>query len=514
MLDRLFANTLYPTGLEFSRVEGYPNSDAGILLIPGRYWAGREAEISVAISRYSWCLMIVTSDEESLFDTGKIDHPAVRFWIQTPRVGRDYGTARFIPLGFPPYFDHLEPATRNLDVFLAGQCTHQRRKEAFAALEPGERRRIEPTTGFLQGMDPAEYVRCMSAAKVAPAPSGAVSPDSFRVWEALEAHAIPVADDVSPTYDSRGYWRMLLGDPPFPILTDYSNLPGWIDDLLADWPRNANRVTGWWLTRKRLMRDWLRADLAALGADVPDLPRVTVLVTCSPIPSHPSTHILEETIASVRERLPRAEIFLVFDGVRPEQEARRADYEEFIRRALWLADHEWGNVLPFIHDEHLHQGECARRAVEAMTTPLLLFMEHDTPLTGEISFADIAATIEAGDANVVRFAHEAAIHPEHRYLMLDTDPQDVRGVPMMRTAQWSNRPHLASVAWYRVLLEHHFPPGLKDFIEDRCYGPLVNAVDRDGVMGWLGWRTWIYTPEGNIQRSFHTNGRAGENKFD
>jgi len=241
---------------------------------------------------------------------------------------------------------------------------------------------------------------------------------------------------------------------------------------------------------------------------------ITVLVTCSPIPTHPRSHILEETIASVRDRLPAAEIVLVFDGVRPEQEHRRSDYELFMQRALWLADHKWHNTLPLINDEHVHQAVAAKRALEHIHTPVLLFVEHDTPLMGEIPWADISETIRHGDANIVRLHHEASILEPHRYLMLDDQPQKIRGVPMMRTIQWSQRPHLASVAWYRSLLDRWFPGDEKDFIEDRVYGRLIEDHKRDGDMGWLGWRTWIYTPDGNIQRSYHSDGRAGEGKFD
>lgn len=271
LLDDLLAGELWPHGIEFERLEAFPAAADGIVLIvPGRYWADPTAEIGQAISKYRWVLAFRTSDEEDLFDIRKVVHPSILWWVQTPRVGVDYGTARFLPLGYTPHCDLMpvEPPEKLLDLFLACQDTHSRRHEAFAALQSGERRRIEPSPGFTQGMDPAEYVRCMTAAKVAPAPSGAVSPDSFRVWEALEAHAIPIADDVSPTYDSRGYWRMLLGDPPFPILADYQDLPGWVDDMLSDWPRQANRVTAWWIQTKRGLARMLREDLTALGANI------------------------------------------------------------------------------------------------------------------------------------------------------------------------------------------------------------------------------------------------------
>ncbi|MFC9432716.1 hypothetical protein [Nocardia sp. NPDC057030] len=511
ILDLLFANRLYPTGLEFGRHEGYPDADGTILIVPGRYWAGREAEISDAVARYDWLLLIVTSDEESTFDATRIRHPRMRCWIQTPRVDRDYGDARLIPLGFPPHFDDLPaPDGRPTEVFLAAQNTHTRRVEAFAALARDTHiQRVHGSAGFTLGLSPQEYVRQMCRARVAPAPSGAFSPDTFRLWEALEAHTIPIADDRSPVYDSRGYWQRTAPGTPFPVLADYADLPGYIGDVLADYPRRANRATAWWMARKRQMAQWVGDDLTALGARLSYTDRlpITVMVSTSPIPSHPDTAIIDETIASVRAQLPDSEIVLMHDGVRPDQQHRRADYETYIQRVLWSADHQWRNVLPLIFDDHLHQAGCTIRALEHVRTPLLLFIEGDTPLTGEIPWAAISDTIVHGDANVVRFSHEAHILDVHRYLTLDADPQTVRGVPMTRTIQWSQRPHLASVAWYRNTLDRHFRTGTTDFIEEVFHGRLIEAHRRDGDMGWLTWRTWLYTPPGDIKRSYHLDGR-------
>ncbi len=518
MVDHLLSGALYPHGLDLENVEAWPDADGIVLIIPARYFVDRTVEISEAISRYRWVLAFRCGDEEDLFDISQVRHPNIRWLVQTPRVGKDYGDARFIPIGYPPHFSGLIEAGKSLDVVLVGQRTHERRDQAFDALTHVVRPKyVQATDGFTKGLQPAEYAHLMTMAKVAPCPAGPASPDTFRACEALEAHAIPILDDIAATGDGYGYWERMFPGSPLPILTDYASLPGYIGDALADYPRNANRITAWWIAQKRAMGAWLREDLAALTAPTPDeRSLITVLISVSPIPSHPGLAIIEDTIESVRAaQLPESEIILMFDGVRPEQESRRADYEEHIRRVLWMADHQWGNVLPLIADDHLHQAVCTKRALAQVHTPLLLFMEHDTPLTdGEIPWDDITGTVLHGDANVVRLHHEASILAPHKHLMLDTEPQKVRGVPMMRTVQWSQRPHIASTAWYRELLDRWFPNDERDFIEDSVYGRLIAAHERDGDMGWLGWRTWIYTPEGNIQRSYHTDGRAGEDKFD
>lgn len=273
MLRLLLDGELYPHGLDVKHFKGYPpNLDGCILVVPGRYWAEAMPDIEDAVASYKWLLLIRTSDEEDLFDVNQFAGPEqTKFWVQTPRTVGDYGDARLFGVGFTPHFNNLpkDPPGKNLAVFLSAQDTHERRHEAFRAcqhLSDGLRTLVRPTKGFTQGMSATEYVGSMLSAAVAPAPSGAVSPDSFRLFEALEAHCVPIADTVSPIDGPTDYWRRLFPDAPFPVLTAYRDMPGYVDDALKDWPRNANRIAAWWVAQKRRYTHWLVDDLKALGA--------------------------------------------------------------------------------------------------------------------------------------------------------------------------------------------------------------------------------------------------------
>jgi len=238
---------------------------------------------------------------------------------------------------------------------------------------------------------------------------------------------------------------------------------------------------------------------------------LTVVTPVSPIKSHPDTAILNETIGSVRKLFPTAEIFLTFDGVRDEQESRQADYDEFIRRALWMADHSWGNVVPFLFDTHEHQSGMMHHIIDKIPTTLLMYVEQDTPLvTDEPTDIDaITDFILGGYSNVVRLYHEGVMPEEHHHLMHG------RHNEFIETSQWSQRPHIASTAYYRRILGSHFTADAKCFIEDRMYGILEEADRIDGYQGWVQHRVHIYDPgNGNMKRSYHTDGRAGEAKYD
>ena len=240
--------------------------------------------------------------------------------------------------------------------------------------------------------------------------------------------------------------------------------------------------------------------------------KITVLVPTSPIPSHPDTRIIEETINSVRTHLPKSEIILMIDGVRSEQKEKAEVYQEYIRRLLHISNKQ--RCYPIIHQHHQHQANMTINALEHVRTPLILFVEHDTPITPdrEIDWQGISEAVLSGQADLVRLHHEAFILDVHKYLMFDTEPQLISGAPMMRTQQWSQRPHIASTSFYRRILNNHFN-GNNTMIEDKMYG-VVEQACQDGVQGWYNFRLWIYTPSGDIKRSYHLDGREGEPKYE
>jgi hypothetical protein len=243
---------------------------------------------------------------------------------------------------------------------------------------------------------------------------------------------------------------------------------------------------------------------------------ITAVVPVSVIKSHPSTEILEQTLDSIRHHLPDSEIILTFDGVRDEQYKYRLLYEEHIRRVLWLADKHYGNVCPYIFDEHQHQTGMLRHVLDDIRTPLMLYVEQDTPLVTDepIDWYGVEWMLEFGYSNVVRFHHEAVLPEPHQHLMHGYEEVPVE-TKFLRTSQWSQRPHVASVAYYRRILKSHFSPNAKCFIEDKMHGVVDEAYNLDGELGWAQHRLHIYDPgQGNMKRSYHTDGRAGGPKYD
>lgn len=236
---------------------------------------------------------------------------------------------------------------------------------------------------------------------------------------------------------------------------------------------------------------------------------ITVVIATSVLPSHPSTAIIDETIASIRHHLPVSEIILQMDGIRDEQVDRTDDYIEYKKQVYWKALHEWHNVLPIEFDKHSHQSTMMAETFQYIKTPLMLYVEGDTPLTTakSIDWDACKKMIYDGDANTIRFHHEDVIPKDHQHLMLETQGD------FIRTYQWSQRPHLSSVMYYKESVIPQVPSN--QFIEDTYHGVLHNAWNDYGMIGWHKHRLWIYYPDKgvHIKRSENLDGRAGGLKY-
>lgn len=507
-----------------------PDGEGAVVLVPARFQDGDAALLNRAIEPLPWVVLILTSDEEASFPVEDLRHSNLTLWVQYPRPGQ-HDRARRLPLGpttdtpMLRLVDEQPVDRRPLDWFFAGQVTHHRRVTMARALVGRERGLMVASSEFAGGLDQRSYLERLASAKVVVAPSGPVSPDSFRLWEALEAVALPIGDARASHYDPPdgvAYWPWLLDqDPPFPIVEDWDTVGDVIDEALERWPENAVRAAAWWQQHKRRLGLRFDADLTAATGHAPRAEKIsdliTVVITTSPIPSHPSTDVIDTTLASIRAQQPlaNAEVLVAADGIPPGLEHRTEAWWHYLRRLVWqIARDRHGRCVPLIAGEWGHQALTTARALEQVTTPLVLFMEHDTPIIGEVDWDGLGKAVLSGQANVIRLHHETGVLDEHRYLMVDQDPQEVCGVPLLRAAQWSQRPHLASTEFYRQLLFDYFSPAARTMIEDCLHGVVANAWDELGEDGWDRFRLWLYAPGPDMKRSTHLDGRGGDPKGD
>lgn len=484
------------------------------------------------VDRWDWSIIIATSDESGAFpwDRANLPEHKTALWVQTPNPDRPYppGT-HFFPLGSPsPARDAVWSSEKDLDICLVGQNTHQRRRDCFRSVHryadrhPNRHVYLLETTGFTLGLPRDDYLDLMARTRVAPCPAGAVSPETFRMYEALDAGAVPILDALRADGSMSGYWEMLLPHDDLATGLSPGSVVSWdeIETVMAVYGNDkaAALMSSWWKQWKRretyALRDQVAEFIGVRGErpDVDDL--ISVVVPTSPIPSHPSTDVIDATIASIRERLPYAQIHILVDGVRDEQRHLEAVYWEYARRLCGRVNSD-PTIIPWVHHGHRHQSGMFRHVLQHLDTPYVLFVEHDTPLVGEIEFENVVFAMEHDEVAMMRFHHEVAIHPDSAHLFLETEPRV--GVPYLRTVQWSQRPHLARTDWYRDIMATYFGWESRTMIEDVMHGAVQtgHVGNPTALMkGWQQWRMALWAPEANLLRSTHLDGRGTEEKFD
>lgn len=246
-------------------------SENVIVVLPGQHHADDIDRFNIDISRFSSVVLCLVGDEESLFDTSRLNHPNLKLWIQSRRTLAQDRASHFIPWGYTQETRKYLPGCskeKTLDWFFSGQVTHVRRQQCTNVLRRLPNGVLNHTPGFTQGFSREEYYRFMAKTKLAICPAGYITPDSFRIWEALEAGCIPIVDGMTPQPERCGvahWWNILLGEePPFPVVYDWNDLPRVIDEQLQNWEYNAMRIHFWWENYKQKLGIHLFHDATGL----------------------------------------------------------------------------------------------------------------------------------------------------------------------------------------------------------------------------------------------------------
>lgn len=240
--------------------------------------------------------------------------------------------------------------------------------------------------------------------------------------------------------------------------------------------------------------------------------QLTILIPTSPIPSHPSCAILDETVSNVR-KYTDAKIIIMIDGCHESLQHRMEDYRKYIDEVgRNIESKKYGDCKAIVFNEHTHQVKMTKTVLrDEVTTPLIFFVEHDTHIAGDIPFQQICDLVESDkDINYIRFSIFDQMPYEHWYLMISKQPALHKGIPLIHTIQFSARPHIAKSNWYRNLLIDYFNENDICMIEDKIHGVVQDKYKhlKGDIFG-----LYIYAPEGNMLRSFHSDGRGTDEKI-
>ena len=229
----------------------------------------------------------------------------------------------------------------------------------------------------------------------------------------------------------------------------------------------------------------------------------TCIIPTSPIPSHPSTALIDEVITNFRFHFPDGPVVIMADGVWDGVKHRVEQYSEYLTRLK----NRHPNTKLIVWPLHRSQAFMSRWTLEGYTvnTKFILFNEHDIPLRTDIhiDWDTIFGLLHCGRTDVVRLCgFGEGIHRDHEYL--GQGYEEFNGSTFYKTRQWSQWPHVSTKNFYLQMLAKHFQDGEIKMIEER-----MHSVCQIPAGNWI--RIWEYLPEGADKRCFtHLQGRQND----
>lgn len=241
---------------------------------------------------------------------------------------------------------------------------------------------------------------------------------------------------------------------------------------------------------------------------------ITVVITTSPIPSHPSTAIIDAAYGSIRHHLPSSQILILMDGVREEQNHLRAQYEEY-KKNLFCKN--YANVHMIEFPNFKHQAGMMREVLREniIKTPLVFWVEHDFPLNYTfIKWEEVVKTLLSGEIHCLRFCHDSDAryfdrpHQQEQFKNLTGHEMSLYinqfGLRLLPVINMDTLPHIATIDFYRFII------GLFQEAKIHIDCPQMNSVLE---LSYPTWKVALYAPEGNMKRFEGFGARGSEPKY-
>ena len=198
---------------------------------------------------------------------------------------------------------------------------------------------------------------------------------------------------------------------------------------------------------------------------------LTLILNTSPSPAHPSTRLVEETVASLWHHCPAlrtCRLLLVADGHKPRASGYRlkagqvdgdlaARYAVYLRRLQHLTQSRssllFGAQL-LVLKEHHGCAHAFRRALHRTTTPYVLALQHDRPLAAPLDVLPLLAALDAPGVHYISIATAASVSYPAALLSRGFSPalfekRMLGGVELRPLAAFLDSSHVARTDWYR-----------------------------------------------------------------
>ena len=245
-------------------------------------------ELASLTKNFKWMLLVSIGDEGSGQHFEWIERPNISIWVQEPKPGvsgtlepqgrgdglLDHDKYHRMPVGPITRIFNMLPLVQNemkekpLDWFCSGSIRDVAWDKATRALPVGRGNYFY--SGHLSYED---YARSLASAKITVCRPTLTTPETCRVYDALEAGCIPIVG-TTPCGDGwfaksalnwSHYWEYVLGEkPPFPVIDGPDELAGAVKEVLDNWPERSRIVSSWWKDYKIRLIHTLREEVETL----------------------------------------------------------------------------------------------------------------------------------------------------------------------------------------------------------------------------------------------------------
>ncbi len=236
--------------------------------------------------------------------------------------------------------------------------------------------------------------------------------------------------------------------------------------------------------------------------------KLTLITSTSPIPSNPSTKMLEITQKSLNrisefKDCPR---IIVFDGVPDSHVRRKEPYEAYKKNVIRLTqtDPDFANTKLIFCKEHKHLALALKEAMEQVKTPFVFVHQHDFKIIKTIDAAGLIRSMEENP----NLKH---VRLNRRWVMatkwdgkVDNVVEGPSYVPLTRTWGWSDNDHFSPKQYYDEFI---FPKIKRKRPMEKVIHPLQRRAERKNREKHKVFGTYIYGSLGDSPIIAHLDGK-------
>ena len=181
--------------------------------------------------------------------------------------------------------------------------------------------------------------------------------------------------------------------------------------------------------------------------------KLTLITSTSPIPSNPSTSMLERTQASLNTvpGFKDCHKIIVFDGVPHWKKAAIPAYEQYKKNVIKLTKThlDFQNTRLVFCKNHKHLTNALREGMALIKTPFVFVHQHDFEIVRPIDVEGIIRSMESNpNLKHIRLSRKRNIHTPWDG-PIDEVIDGPHFVPLCRTWGWSDNDHFTRLDYYR-----------------------------------------------------------------